>query len=87
MHILQLEQERTSLKEKLAGGFSNQAKLLLIYNFFERILASQNKNLTESYIPEFLADYIFYLKNCSAFGLPPSVTEQIIPQAEKNRNE
>ena len=83
MAILQLEQERTSLKEKLLSGFSNQAKLLFIYNFFEKALATQNKNFIDSYLPEFLPDYLFCLKNYSAFGLPPFVTEQIILQAEK----
>ncbi|NWF51377.1 MAG: hypothetical protein HXY49_12645 [Ignavibacteriaceae bacterium] len=83
MHILQLEQERTALKEKLVGGFSNQAKLIFIYHFFEKTLSTKNKNLIDSYLPEFLPDYLFYLKNYSVYGLPPAVTEQIIPQAEK----
>lgn len=83
MNILQLEQERTSLKEKLVGGFSNQAKLLFIYYFFEKVLSTINNNLIDSYLPEFLPNYFSYINSWRVFGLKPRMHELIIEQAEK----
>ena len=83
MNILQLEQERILLKDKLTDGFSNQAKLLFIYNFFENTLSTKNKNLIESYLPEFIPEYIRCLKSWTLFGLKPRMHELLIEQAEK----
>jgi len=83
MNILHFEQERVLLKEKLNTGFSNQAKLLFIYDFFEKILATQNQNLIGSYLPEFLSDYIHCLMSWTVYGVKPQVHDLLIEQAEK----
>ncbi|HOJ06134.1 MAG: hypothetical protein HND40_14140 [Ignavibacteriota bacterium] len=83
MNILYLEQERVLLKEKLNTGFSNQAKLLFIYDFFEKILATQNQNLVGSYLPEFLSDYIHCLASWTVCGMKAEVHKLLIKQAEK----
>lgn len=83
MHILQLEQERILLKEKLFDSYSSQAKLLFIYDFFEKVLSTQNKNLIDSYLLEFLPDYIRYLKLWTVFGVKPLANGLLIAQAEQ----
>lgn len=90
MNILQLEQERILLNDKLTEGFSNQAKLLFIYNFFEKTLSTKNDNLIESYLPEFIPEYIRCLKSWTVFGMKPrtcvagrQVHELLIEQLEK----
>lgn len=83
MNILQLEQERVLLKEKLTGGFSNNAKLLLIYNFFEKALTTQKTNLIGSYLPEFLPEYIHCLRSWTVTGLKPRIHELLLGQAEQ----
>jgi sporulation protein YlmC with PRC-barrel domain len=83
MNILQLEQEKTLLKEKLSEGYSSQAKLLFVYNFIEKVFATQNTNLIESYLLEFLPDYIRYLKAWTIFGMKPRMHELLIEQAKK----
>ena len=92
MNILQLEQKRASLKEKLVGAYSNQSKLLFLYNFFEKALSTKNTNLIDSYLPEFIPEYIHLLKSWSVTGLKPrtclagmQVHESIIEQAEKSQ--
>ncbi|GIK21385.1 MAG: hypothetical protein BroJett005_07990 [Ignavibacteriota bacterium] len=83
MNILYLEQERVLLKGKHNTGFSNQAKLLFIYDFFEKILATQNQNLIGSYLPEFLSDYTHCLASWTVCGMKAEVHKLLIKQAEK----
>ncbi len=83
MNILQLEQERTNLKEKLTAQYSVQARLLFLYSFFEKVLATKDKNIIDAFLPEFISEYVFCLKNYSILGLKPRIHELLIQQAEK----
>ena len=83
MNILQLEQERTALQEKLKPSFSAKARIILLYDFFEKVISTRDNNLIESYLPEFIPDYIFCMKVFSVFGLKPRIHESLIEQAEK----
>lgn len=83
MDLLQLEQGSNSLKEKLAGGFSNQSKLIFISDFFEKVFSTKNQNIIESYLSEFLQIYVSGLKNFDAFGISPVITEKLIQEAER----
>ena len=83
MNILQLEQERATLKEKLTTNYSAQARLLFLFSFFDKVLSTGDKNLIDSFLPEFISEYVFCLKNFSVFGLKPQMHELVIEQAEK----
>ena len=86
MNILQLERERTTLKEKLTAQYSAQARVIFLYEFFDKILATGNNNFIDSYLPEFIPEYVFCLKNFSVLGMKPGLNESIIQQAEQIKN-
>ena len=86
MNILQLEQERTTLKEKLTFQYSAQARLLFLFSFFDKVLATEDKNIIDAFLPEFISEYVFCLKNYSVLGMKPRIHESIIQQAEQIKN-
>lgn len=83
MNILQIEQERANLKEKLTAQYSAQARLLFLFSFFDKVLVTEDKNLINAFLPEFISEYVFCLKNFSVLGLKPRIHELVIEQAEK----
>lgn len=87
MNILRLEQERTTLKEKLTAQYSPQARLLFIFSFFDKVLSTSDKNLIDAFLPEFIPEYVFCLKNHSAVGMRPRIHELLIQQTEKIENQ
>jgi hypothetical protein len=60
-----------------------QARLLFLYSFFEKVLATEDKNIIDAFLPEFISEYVFCLKNYFILGLKPRIHELLIQQAEK----
>lgn len=83
MNIIQLEQERIKLKEKLTSQYSAQARIIFLSKYFGKVLSTKNKNFINSFLPEFIPEYIFCLKNYTVTGMKPQNLELLIEQAEK----
>ncbi|NUM61853.1 MAG: hypothetical protein HUU44_06860, partial [Ignavibacteriaceae bacterium] len=83
MNIIQLEQERIKLKEKLTSQYSVQARIIFLSKYFDKVLSTKNKNFINSFLPEFIPEFIFCLKNYIVTGMKPQNLELLIEQAEK----
>lgn len=83
MNILTIEKARNELFDFLENSSSRRLKLKKISGFFELILEQSAAILIESYLIEFLPQYIEYLKSYASFGVNPNFTQGILSTNEK----
>jgi len=80
LNILLIEQKRKELTNQLALTASPRKRLFYIYNFYKEILTSQNRQFANSYLPEFIEDYIRCLNLYESIGTPINLTVNILIQ-------
>ncbi len=78
MNIIEIENKREELKNLLAASSSPREKVLLISEYFNLLLKSENENLIESFVIEFIETFIIALTLYSPIGIKPSITEKLI---------
>lgn len=83
MNILTIEKARTELQNILENSSSRRLKLKRIAEFFSFLFGLDSTNLIESYLIEFIPQYLNYLKRYSAFGVRPTFTQNILDVNEK----
>ena len=83
MNILSIENARTELINFLENSSSRRLKLKKISTFFELLVEHNSQSLIESYLIEFIPQYIDFLKGYSPFGTTPSFTQNIVEVNEK----
>ncbi len=83
MDILYLETEASKLRIHLLKNPSQRNKLFLIYFFFNTLLNETDRNVTESYILEFIGNYSELLSSVNISGAKPDIIENLIKQAKK----
>ena len=76
----ELETLRKELIEKSNNTSSNNLKVFLYYNYFEKILSTNNPNFIEAFLTEFIDDYVHSITKFEVFGTNPNLTEKIITQ-------
>ncbi len=79
-NFLQIESLRTDLIEKSFKVFSHNLKVFLYYDYFQKVLLHNNKNLSEAFLTEFIDDYINAITRFEVWGINPEFTRKIISQ-------
>lgn len=81
IHIV--EEKTAKVKEQLRSTTSSKRSLIILFEYYQFLLDINNKQITETYLPEFLQDYSDLIENFNPYCLHPSITQQIIKQAKK----
>lgn len=81
MDIIDLEKQRISLLQNLELWTSNRIKLFFLFDYFQIILSSNNKNIIEAFLIEFIDRYSYLLANTEPFFVKPKNFLSIIKQA------
>ena len=91
MQILEIEKKYAELKTALTELNSKRTKLLFITEYFSDILPTNNSNLTEAYIVEFIPDFLKYIRLLEIRGLDlnslSKINEQLKTISGQNFNE
>lgn len=80
---LELESLRSELIEKTLRTSSNNLRLFLYQNYFEKILSLNNPNLDEAFLKEFLDDYTSCICKFEVWGVEPDITKKLLEQLKK----
>jgi len=80
---IELESLRSELIEKTLNTSSNNLRLFLYQNYFQRILATENVNFEEAYLKEFIDDYVFCINKFEIWGIEPEISKNILDQIKK----
>lgn len=83
---LELESLREELINQVFDHPSEHLRIQLFHNFFDKVLSTDNINIIESFLSEFIEDYLFSIKKYDSFGVDPFFTERIISQLKKLNN-
>jgi hypothetical protein len=83
INFLELESIRGELIERSLSTGSYNYKLYLHYTFFSKILALKNTSLENSFLPEFINEYLYLLSKYEVWGTDPEISFKIIEQLEK----
>ncbi len=78
-----LENKREEIASLINGISSPRLKLFLLTEFIEIVFQFNDKNILESYLSEFIDEYIHLLKIFEPSGFEPSKTEQLISTLNK----
>jgi len=78
LNIIEIENKREELKNLLAASSSPREKVLLISEYFNLLLKSEDENLIESFVIEFIDSFIISLTLYSPIGIKPTITEKLI---------
>ncbi|MCJ7553006.1 MAG: hypothetical protein MUO34_03895, partial [Ignavibacteriaceae bacterium] len=79
-NFLQIESLRTELIEKSFKVSSHNLKIFLYYEYFQKVLVHNNKNLSEGFLTEFIDDYISAIARFEVWCIHPEFTRKIISQ-------
>ena len=85
-YIIELEEIKNQLIEKVNKVSSNFCKLSDYYNFFNKVISYNNPNLNQAYLQEFIDDYLLSISRFDVWGTEPKRTEAILSQL-KNLSE
>jgi hypothetical protein len=80
LDILELEAHRSELIEKVYSTSSTNLKVFLFFNYFGTVLSSNNQNLFEAFLKEFIEDYISTIQKFEVFGTNPEFTDKLLQQ-------
>lgn len=83
MDVLKIESFRSELLSVLENSDSRRLKLKRISEFFELLLECESHQIINSYLLEFIPQYVDYLKNYSPFGVKPEFTQSILSSNAK----
>lgn len=78
--IQRLEFLRTELILKGSNHFSFHQRLFEFFNYFDEVLSTQKNNLIESFLSEFIDEYLLVINHYDCFGVEPAFTEKLIIQ-------
>ena len=79
MQILEIEEQKNVLQQKLEDTFSSRRKLILISEFYSSLLNSEiSINTIEPYIAEFAEEFSNCLEHYYVFGIHPNRSQKII---------
>jgi len=78
LNIIDTENKKDELREKLSASSSPREKVLLISEYFNILLVSVDENQIESFIIEFIESFIIALTLYSPVGINPSITEKLL---------
>ncbi|WP_337866901.1 hypothetical protein [Ignavibacterium sp.] len=81
--VFELETLRVELTERLSLSSSINQKIYYYYNFFHKVLATENKNFIEAFLTEFLEEYLKCISRFETAGTDPSFTKSLIVQLKK----
>jgi hypothetical protein len=82
-NLYELESLRSELIEKTLSTSSNNLRLFLYQNYFEKILSLNNPNIEEAFLKEFLDDYTSCICKFEPWGVEPAVTMKLLEQFKK----
>ena len=80
--INEVDKKTAEVKAKLHSITSPNKSLIILYEYYRFLLALNNTQITEAYIPEFIPSYSDHFKNFDPYCTHPSLTQLIIEQAE-----
>lgn len=81
--ILELESLRSELVEKTFNTSSNNLRLFLYQNYFEKILSLDNPNFEEAFLKEFIDDYTNCVCKFEVWGIEPDISKTLLSQLKK----
>lgn len=79
-NLLELESLRGELISQAFDHPSDHLHISLFYNYFNKVLSTKNQNLIESFLLEFIEDYIYTIRRYEPCGVEPVFTEKLIKQ-------
>ena len=82
MNVFGIENQRVELLYKLESVSSLRRRLLIYYRFFNRLLGTNNDNIINSFLVEFIDSYLTCLSAFEPFFISPQITHAILNQAE-----
>ena len=77
-NLFELEALRTEIIDKSNNTTSNSLNVFLYYNYFDKVLTTNNPNFTEAFLKEFIDDYVHSITKFEVFGTEPEFTKKII---------
>jgi len=80
LDILLIEQEKVKLTKFFTLTASPRKRLLYLFRYYNKILDSQNQQIKNSYLPEFIEKYLKCLHHFEPMGIDPVFTEDILSQ-------
>ncbi len=83
LSISEIESERTAIISYFEEVYSKRERLIKLSDYFNKIVRSQNSNILNSFLPEFIEQYISLLSNYDPFYLAPSNSVKILDAARK----
>ncbi|MFZ1290469.1 MAG: hypothetical protein WAR79_10270 [Melioribacteraceae bacterium] len=83
MNIIDLENERIKLIQKLNENFNDRIKLFLISDYFELVLSTKNKSVIEAFTAEFIGLFSSLLQNTIPQFLRPEYFSKIIKLSQE----
>ena len=78
MNIVEIENQRQELLRALEVSSSQREKVLMICRYYNHLLKSNDENLIESYIIEFIETYLNLFTHYDPIGINPSISEELI---------
>ena len=81
MDVFELEKTRIYLVQNLGHWTSTRQQFFAIYNYFDKIISTNNKSLLASFIPEFIEEYAQLLAKIDPFYFHPRISAKIIEQS------
>ncbi len=78
--ILELESLRGELIDQGFEHPSDHLRIYLFFNYFDKVLAANDNNITESFLVEFTEDFFYLIKRYEVCGIEPSFTEKLLVQ-------
>lgn len=83
INLLELESLRSELIDKTLNTSSNNLRLYLYQNYFEKILFLNSPNYEEAFLKEFLDDFIDSIKKYDIWGNEPGVAKKLFELINK----
>jgi len=78
-----VDSEHGIIKDFLEESFSNREKLINLSNYFDLIFSSDNENIINAFLPEFIENYTRLLNQYEPYYINPAVTNKILEVATK----
>lgn len=83
LSILELESLRGELIDQGFDHPSDHLRIYLFFNYFDKVLAANDINIAESFLVEFIEDYIYLIRRYEVWGIEPSFTEKMLQQLKQ----
>ncbi len=80
MTVFEIEELRQKVLNFLSESKSCRQRLFFIKDFYSAVLGSKNNSIIDSYIAEFISEYLECVERFEVFCFPPDITYEIINQ-------